>query len=380
MKKSLYKASIKLAKEWHPTKNGDLTPDKVSCWSKKTVWWLCSYDDPNTGKHFDFEWQARIDKRFMGADCPFLSGKAVWPGFNDLETVNPEIASQWHPKKNGNLTARDVTAHSGEKVWWLFPYDDPITGKHFDFEWEATVCKRVSGRQCPFLTGKAVWPGFNDFASKAPKIAGEWSTRNKRSASETLAYSNKKVWWIVSYDDPITGKHFDFEWEASPASRIKNPGCPFLSSQRIWKGFNDLATVNPKLAAEWHPTKNEDLKAEDVMPNSRRKVWWYLPYIDEETGELFEFDWQATVYARNSGDGCPFLSGQAVWPGFNDLATKAPDIAREWHPTKNRGLTPDKVAWKSNKKVWWRCPICGRSYRMAISHRTCDGSGCKCIS
>ena len=379
IEKSLAEYAKGLCKEWHPTKNAPLTPSDVSVWSKKKVWWYLPYDDPMTGKHYDFEWKAAVDHRYMGAGCPYLSGKLVLQGFNDLATCNPKLAEEWHPTKNGDLTPYDVTVRSGKKVWWFLPYDDPVTGTHIDFEWQATVDKRASGRQCPFLTGKLVYPGFNDFESKAPIIAEQWSPLNELKASEVFAFSNKKVWWIYPYDDPKTGKHFDFEWEASPASRIRNPGCPFLSSQRLWKGFNDLATANPKLAAEWNYDKNGDLKPEDVMANSRIKVWWCYPFVDRETGRKYEFEWRASVYIRNRGDGCPYLSGDAVWPGFNDLATKDPVTAAEWHPTKNRGMTPKNVTFKSNKKVWWLCSICGREFRMSISHRTHDGSGCNCV-
>lgn len=31
---------------------------------------------------------------------------------------------------------------NGKKVWWYLPYDDPKTGKHFDFEWEASISSR----------------------------------------------------------------------------------------------------------------------------------------------------------------------------------------------------------------------------------------------
>ena len=43
-----------LAAEWHPVKNGALTPDKVSAGAEKKVWWLgkCGH-----------EWQAHVNKR-----------------------------------------------------------------------------------------------------------------------------------------------------------------------------------------------------------------------------------------------------------------------------------------------------------------------------
>ena len=80
MKKNLIKnnenlatCNPQLAKEWHPTKNGDLTPFDVTCGSNKKVWWLLSYNDPKTGRHFDFEWQTSINGRNNGSDCPFLN-------------------------------------------------------------------------------------------------------------------------------------------------------------------------------------------------------------------------------------------------------------------------------------------------------------------
>ena len=114
------------------------------------VWWFLPYDDPKTGKHFDFEWQATVDKRRNGSGCPYISNNKVWKGFNDLETTNPELAKEWHPTKNGDLKPSMVTAGSELKVWWLLPYDDPKTGKHFDFEWQAIIYSRKNS-SCPYL-------------------------------------------------------------------------------------------------------------------------------------------------------------------------------------------------------------------------------------
>ena len=62
---------------------------------------------------------------------------------------------------------------------------------------------------------------------------------------------------MYQYDDPDLGQHFDFEWEASPASRINSKGCPFLSNQKIWRGYNDLKTRFPRIASEWNYKRNE---------------------------------------------------------------------------------------------------------------------------
>lgn len=257
---SLAEARPDLAKEWNYEKNGDLRPEDVGHRSDKKVWWICPYDVPDDypveslrGKHFDFEWKAAIGNRTgnQRLGCPYLSGQAVWPGFNDLQTVNPELARQWHPIKNGGLKPTQVTVNSNKKVWWYLPYDVPndysiksLRGKRFDFEWQAKICNRNNGSNCPYLVGKAIWTGFNDLATTSPTIAAQWHpTKNDGlKPTQVTANSDKKVWWYLSYDVPndyhiksLRGRHFDFEWQARIVDRTTNKytGCPYLT---IYKG------------------------------------------------------------------------------------------------------------------------------------------------
>ena len=371
-----------IAAEWHPTKNGDLTPQMVTYGSGKKVWWLLHYDDPITGKSFDFEWQAYIVNRtILKNDCPFLSGKAVCVGFNDLATTHPDIAAEWHPTKNGKLTPKMVTYGSNKKVWWLLHYDDPITGKSFDFEWPAKIETRVDSG-CPYISGNAVWKGYNDLKTRYPEIAAQWHpTKNGNITPDmVLPGSPKTYWWIFPYDDPITGKHFDFEWPASIGERVQAKGCPFLSGQRVWIGYNDFASLYPDIAKQWHPTKNNGLTPYDVPCGSALRVWWLFPYDDPKTGKHFDFEWQAPINSRQS-TGCPFLSSTnpRAWPGFNDLATVNPEIAKEWHPSKNRKAKPSHICNYSNKKYWWLCKACGNIWYASVYSRTKQGTGCsKC--
>lgn len=108
------------------------------------------------------------------------------------------------------------------------------------------------------------------------------------------------------------------------------------------KDFVSLAEARPDLAKEWNYEKNGGLKPEDMSCGSNKKVWWKLPYdvpddypVEHLRGKHFEFEWIALIGDRNSKNlGCPFLSGQSVWNGFNDLASVRPDLAKQWHPTK----------------------------------------------
>ena len=351
-----------LAKEWHPTKNGSLKPADVVLGSGKKVWWYLPYSDPITGKTFHFEWEKQIYRRTKeNAKCPFIYGHAVWPGFNDLETREPEIAKLWHPTKNGCLTPSEVIYNSSKPVWWYLPYDDPKTGKHFDFEWYVPVNRCVKSKGCPFLAPSkpSVWPGFNDLESNYPELAKEWHPFKNGSLKpiDVTVSSEQKVWWYLPYDDPKTGKHFDFEWEMHINRRTrKGFGCPFLSGHDVWPGFNDLESNYPELAKEWHPTKNGSIKPTDVTAGTRTIVWWYLPYDDPKTGKHFDFEWEASIMGRTQGNGCPFISGRAVWPGFNDLETIFPDVAKEWHPVRNGTLLPKDVTAMSEKEVWWFHP------------------------
>lgn len=219
-----------LAKIWHPVKNGSLTPYDVTCGSNKKVWWLFPYNDPKTGKHFDFEWKESPSVRTkMGYGCPYLTNHRAWPGYNDLETYckrkgMEHLIAEWHPTKNGKLTPRDVTSGSNKNVWWLFPYDDPETGKHFDFEWRADVFGRVyQGLNCPFMT-QALWPGYNDLETYCKTkgmeyILAEWHPQKNKGITprDVMAKSNIKRWWICKNGH---------EWRIDPGHRCEGTNCP----------------------------------------------------------------------------------------------------------------------------------------------------------
>lgn len=76
------------------------------------------------------EWQAIVKSRNYGAGCPVCSGHKILIGYNDLATVNPKLALEWHPTKNNNLKPTDVTQSNGKKVWWLCKKDTNLKLKY----------------------------------------------------------------------------------------------------------------------------------------------------------------------------------------------------------------------------------------------------------
>jgi hypothetical protein len=119
---------------------------------------------------------------------------------------------------------------------------------------------------------------------------------------------------------------------------------------------------------KWHPTKNGELTINDVTTRSRKKVWWIC-----ELGH----EWETTIWSvLTLGTGCPVCAGKKILKGYNDLATKNPELAKEWDYEKN-DKTPDMVFPNTLKSAWWLCPKCGRSWKARIAGRNL-GNGCVC--
>ena len=128
-----------LAAQWHPTKNGVLTPKQVTPYANRKVWWLCPL-----GHEYLSAVSARTKR---GSGCPYCSGRKVLPGFNDLATAEPQLALEWYAPLNGGLTPRMVTAGSHQKVWWR------CSQGHV---WQAVIHSRASSQKCgcPICAGR----------------------------------------------------------------------------------------------------------------------------------------------------------------------------------------------------------------------------------
>ena len=63
------------------------------------------------------------------------------------------------------------------------------------------------------------------------------------------------------------------------------------------------------------------------------------------------------------------------------LSESHPELAAQWHPTKNGDLTPDAVSGGSRKKIWWICPEGpDHEWQAVLSNRTLNGTGCPCCT
>ena len=262
-----------IASEWHPKNNQGTMPYEVFSSSSKNAWWICK-----EGHEWDSSINARTNNK---TKCPVCYGRRIVSGVNDFQTKYPEIASEWHPNKNSELSPETVS--SGErknKVWWICKEGH---------EWEETIHNRVIRKNgCKKCSGQSVNYGFNDLATLNVNLTSEWHpTKNMITPQEMKNTSIEKAWWICEEGH---------EWEARISSRsIGGNGCPICANRKVLQGFNDLASASSYLTSEWHPTKNS-VTPYEVHLNSNVKVWWTCKEGHE---------WEAYIHNRAAGRGCP---------------------------------------------------------------------------
>lgn len=103
----------RLEKEWDTSLSGPI-PNVPK--STTRVHWKC--------QEHGHTWEAALGDRVRGRNCPFCGNKRVWPGFNDLATIRPDISAEWDRVGNG-MPASQVLAGSCKKARWSCPQGHP---------------------------------------------------------------------------------------------------------------------------------------------------------------------------------------------------------------------------------------------------------------
>lgn len=195
-------------------------------------------------------------------------------------------------------------------------------------------------------------------ASDHPRVAAQWHpTRNLPLAPDQVTRgSGRRAWWLCDQGH---------EWQAVIYSRtIGGNGCPYCAGKKV-HADNSLARLQPEIAATWHPIKNGDLTPADVTCGSKARVWWFC-----DSGH----EWAAPVCERTTGKGCPCCAHRQI-SADNNLASLRPDLAAQWHPSRNRTLTPRDVFPAGAQKVWWQCDA-GHAWQASVNSRSNLGTGC----
>ena len=387
-----------LALEWNYEKNGELRPTHVKAGSNKKVWWKCEREH---------EWFATIADRKKGAGCPtcakekhtsfpeqavyyylkqhniVLNREKVFGKEIDIYLPNINVGVEY----NGKYYHKNRDKKDNEKIQFLKnngvnvytikeDEEDFIVGNiiHYRYgkslDWAIINLCQLINITIPIIDIKKdrikIYEQYilsekeRSLANKKPDVAAEWHPIKNGNLTPDLisCSSNKIVWWL--------GK-CGHEYDMSVDKRTYGYGCPICSGRRIVVGVNDLATTHPHLLDIWDYENNTNITPQQITFGSNKKVWWKCP---------LGHSYQMRVHHKVGGIGCPLCSGHITLTGFNDFATKHPELLSEWDYEKNT-ILPTEIPQCSNKKVWWKCQ-CGHSWKATTNNRVA-GSVCpKC--
>jgi len=205
--------------EWHPTRNSNPDPARVSPGSKHKVWWRCA-----ACRH---EWQSAVEKRTRvhGSGCPACGVKRrartqseVDPA-RSLVVKHPDLVGELNPQRNPGIDPVRVGARSGLKLWWRCG--------SCGHQWKAAVANRTKeGTGCPVCglkrrarTQSEVDPA-RSLAVKHPELVGELDLQRNPGIDPTRlgARSSLKLWWQCA-----TCEH---KWKTAVSTRTDGSGCP----------------------------------------------------------------------------------------------------------------------------------------------------------
>lgn len=402
-----------LAKELHPTKNGNLSAQDLTRSSNKKVWWLgkCGH-----------EWQASVASRYDGRGCPLClkefkisypekvlffylkkylpcdveeNYKAAWLKGKELDIFIPSLhfgleydGYNWHKKvemdeeKNkichdNNIvllrirekgapqinhkpvyyinTSSEKDTELEKAIMYVFSYLE----KNYEIctDYKIDLSKdRAEIYELMQINRKEY-----SLAYLYPEIAKEWhqELNGKITPEYVNAHTHRKYWWKCPYGH---------EYEMVVKHRVeKETRCPICSSHRILEGYNDLAFKRPDIVVFWDYEKNGELLPTQVAEFSNRKAWW-------KCGKGHSY--KRTISQQTTRPvSCPICKMQELCEGVNDLATLFPSIAREWDYQKNIG-TPNMYTPISHKRFNWICNDCGWNWNISINSRCILGHGC----
>jgi len=215
-----------------------------------------------------------------------------------LIDTHPDIASEWHPTKNGNKLPSQFTHGSDEMIWWLCPNKCEFGCLH---EYPMTIGNRTRGHGCPYCCEPIhKFCIHMSIVHTHPTIASEWHpTKNGELTPSQVSHGSKnnKIWWKHDKTCPEGCPH---DYQAAPQNRCgADPqGCPFCVNQQICIHMSIVHT-HPTIASEWHPTKNGDLLPSQISPGSGTSYWW-------RCSDNYSHEWPAVVKNRTRlNSGCP---------------------------------------------------------------------------
>lgn len=234
-----------------------------------------------------------------------------------------------------------------------------------------TICEHghqhTAHGACPVCNHTAVATGYNDLATTHPTIARELDPiMNGAATPATIpSASHRSLAWRC----PRAGHVY---W-ASPSNRTQaGMNCGICSNRTIVPGINDLTTTHPHLAAEIDPDYATRHPPTKMCAGSSDKPEWRCPDCNHR--------YKMSLYNRSKGAGCEPCRRARLRANRSSLAATHPDIAAQWHPSRNNGKDPNDYSSGSNETVWWLCTSPAAHWYQQRIDRKVAGYGCSICS
>ncbi|MDB2548032.1 zinc-ribbon domain-containing protein [Paracoccaceae bacterium] len=392
-----------VAKYW--SLKNELRADQVVAKSGKLYLWQC-----DNGHEYKNSPHRLVRQKFLCPHCTYEDRgdglRKATPELN-LTTEHPDLAAEWHQRNKKPATF--YMPKSSDKVWWQ------CANGH---EWQATINNRSKGKGCPYCASRKP-SSVNNFGKLYPELLAEWHyLKNPREPNNYTPKSSRKVWWLCARGH---------EWEARIANRvIGGTGCPRCTNQQSkneLRIYTELASAfghvehrhkvngvevdvylsEHNLAVEydgsyWHKDKldkdhEKQQKLEALGINLLRVREAPLKQLGNhdiviKTGSLLTKKVMNQIVAFIDPDSSylklkgftaedTYLKYIDYFPSpfpEKSLAKVMPELAAQWHPTKNAPLTPENFTDRVAFKAWWQCEE-GHEWQASIKSRTL-GNGC----
>jgi Zn finger protein HypA/HybF involved in hydrogenase expression len=287
---------------------------------------------------------------------------------HSLGDLFPQAVVEWHTNNEHSPFDYKPSAHFTAQ--WIC--------KECDYEWFSRIQdrtqKRMPGEElgiCPCCRGHEVHQdGRNSLQVLYPDIASEFDVdeNSPLQLGQLTHGTHKRVHWRCTT--------CDHQWQQKVGVRTKQgTGCPACSNHSLHVDKrNSLANLYPKLIERFHPSKNEPNTPQNIVGRGDKIYWWHHALCGHE--------WRSAVKTQilsleNESHGCSYCSkGHLHSDGRNSLAKTNPELLSEWHPSKNRPLTPQNTVAGTGKKIWWICNDCKHEWKATGDKRSAGKRGC----
>jgi rubrerythrin len=267
---------------------------------------------------------------------------------NNLAVFFPEIAAEWHPTRNHDLTPRGVTPFSNRMVWWR------CSVAH---SFRQVVNKRTRrGDQCPECWSRS--------SRTQNRVAAEMETVFGTVEQNAKVEGHEVDVWLPEF-------HLGFEIDGN-----------YHHTNRLTQDTaksEALATAGVRLIR---------LRDDQLPPIDGDVVLFHVEVEKPHIDQLLELSGITTQEVSDYIETDGFLNEEGYRelnkqlrsvPIEKSLLHLSPDVAAEWDYEANHPIRPEEVSNQANDEYFFICPRCGSSYEARVDHRTgVTKSGCEC--